>query len=385
APQFQQKVMESQVVEETVEVGCKVCKKVGHGGTYSSRGALESHVKSKKHLEMVKKLGDKVEGSILFDDSTSGAASSYAASSQTTESDSDASIADPSKESFRVRLGKATTEREIDAILQEKMEQSTRLTPLDCLFCRHVSPTIDETLVHMASSHSFFIPDIEFLVDVEGLLQYLGDKIAVANVCIFCNGKGRAMHSTEAVRAHMVSKSHCKIPYEDGDEDEIAEFYEFGQGEDDGWEDEAGDEGDDEGDEDNEEYSDDEGSQANGVVFTDHELILPSGVRIGHRAFRRYWKQHLRPVQIVPGSMMDPAMGMRLEGQYKQLGYKQPGTQLVGLGNAGQGVLTKLQRLEIKVQKREARRALAREQDYRARVGQKHNMLQHHYREQNPF
>ena len=63
----------------------------------------------------------------------------------------------------------------------------------------------------MAVAHSFFVPDLEFLVDMEGLLKYLGEKISVGNVCIFCNGKGRALHSLEAVRKHMVRALHSFV------------------------------------------------------------------------------------------------------------------------------------------------------------------------------
>lgn len=107
-------------------------------------------------------------------------------------------------QTIKVRLGQAQTEREVDEILNEKMESATRLTCLDCLFCPCVSVDNMANLEHMAKSHSFFLPDFEWLVDLEGLLQYLADKISVANVCIYCSGKGRAMHSLEAVRAHMV-------------------------------------------------------------------------------------------------------------------------------------------------------------------------------------
>lgn len=44
-----------------------------------------------------------------------------------------------------------------------------------------------------------------------------------------------------------MSKGHCKIPFEDGDEDETAEFYEYGgSDEDDDWEDDEDDNTDDE-------------------------------------------------------------------------------------------------------------------------------------------
>ena len=44
----------------------------------------------------------------------------------------------------------------------------------ECLFCSNVSSSLDTNVHHMTVSHSFFIPDLEFLVDLEGLITYLG-------------------------------------------------------------------------------------------------------------------------------------------------------------------------------------------------------------------
>ncbi len=75
--------------------------------------------------------------------------------------------------------------------------------------------------------HSFFIPDIEYLVDLEGFLRYIGEKVSVGNICLFCNGKGRSFHSLEAIRSHMVEKGHCKILYEEDTAEEYADYYDF--------------------------------------------------------------------------------------------------------------------------------------------------------------
>ena len=109
-------------------------------------------------------------------------------------------------------------------------------------------------------------------------------------------------------------------------------------------------------------------------------MILPSGKRIRHRAFRRYWSQNLRPIRIIPGSRADPNMQSRIQARYHSLGQ-----QVVHQRNSPTALMTREERLQVKVEKREARRRLVRQQDHTARVGQKHNMLQHHYREQNPF
>ena len=44
----------------------------------------------------------------------------------------------------------------------------------------------------MTSDHSFFLPDADFIVDLEGLLTYLGAKVGQGHMCLWCNRKGKA-------------------------------------------------------------------------------------------------------------------------------------------------------------------------------------------------
>lgn len=46
----------------------------------------------------------------------------------------------------------------------------------DCLFCSHHSKSLMKNVAHMTKVHSFFIPDVEFLVDLKGLIRYLGES-----------------------------------------------------------------------------------------------------------------------------------------------------------------------------------------------------------------
>jgi len=46
-------------------------------------------------------------------------------------------------------------------------------------------------------------------------------------MCLYCNDKRQPFNSLEAVRKHMEAKSHCKVHYGDGDEDEEAELEDF--------------------------------------------------------------------------------------------------------------------------------------------------------------
>ncbi len=44
----------------------------------------------------------------------------------------------------------------------------------ECLFCDKSSSDIEHNVQHMTKCHSFFIPNIEYMVDLQGFLSYLG-------------------------------------------------------------------------------------------------------------------------------------------------------------------------------------------------------------------
>lgn len=80
----------------------------------------------------------------------------------------------------------------------------------------------------MTSAHSFFIPDRELLVDLNGLLAYLGEKVLVGNICLYCPGGAKEFGDVASVRKHMVDKGHCKIAFEtDEDRAELADYFIF--------------------------------------------------------------------------------------------------------------------------------------------------------------
>jgi len=81
----------------------------------------------------------------------------------------------------------------------------------------------------MLKHHGFFVPFAEYLHDVEGLLTYLGAKVGMGKVCLYCNGRGRAFYpDKESVQKHMIAKGHCKIRFEeDENDDEFIDYYLF--------------------------------------------------------------------------------------------------------------------------------------------------------------
>ncbi len=250
-----------------------------------------------------------------------------------------------------LRADEDATEEEINQTIDEKIAAArARLSPNQCLFCTTPAfASLEENLEHMSVAHSFFVPDAEFLVDLVGLITYLGEKTAVGNTCIYCNADFRTL---DAVRKHMHDKGHCKIAY-DSDEErlEISDYYDFSasypdaeerrarkaaraarkaqkeaerqkkaeEEQNEGWEDvdvdedgevdeivdEEGSASDHESDED--ELPDDQVTYGD----TSYELVLPSGARIGHRSMRRYYAQSF-PGAPRGGKPEDPNSGAAL-------------------------------------------------------------------------
>ncbi|XP_044075867.1 zinc finger protein 622 [Siniperca chuatsi] len=180
----------------------------------------------------------------------------------------------------------------------------------DCLFCSHHSKSLMKNVAHMTKVHGFFIPDVEFLVNLKGLICYLGEKVGAGNVCLWCNEKGRSFYSAEAVQSHMTDKSHCKL-FTDGDAAlEFADFYDFRSSYPDRKEG-----GDAEMDE--EELPDDKNLEYDDETL---ELTLPSGAKIGHRSLMRYYKQRFGAPRAVALTHNKNAVG-RVLRQYKALGW----------------------------------------------------------------
>ncbi|KAJ7647464.1 C2H2 type zinc-finger-domain-containing protein [Roridomyces roridus] len=313
---FNQKVMdrrmETAVMSSAKGSFCEPCNK-----TYTTENAYRSHINSKKHKENEAKA--RIAPSPVVPDEVPSAPVEALEAVQEVP---------PPKVVSLVVDGDAS-DSEIDQTIDEKIAAArARLSPLSCLFCPHTSALFEDNLTHMSTIHSFFIPDAEYLVDLQGLISYLGEKIAVGNLCIYCNGKGREFRTLEATRKHMLDKSHCKIAYDSEDDRlEISDFYDFtssypeetrkkknnSEDETEDWEDEEedGESADEVVDEDDEDDSD-ELPPENEISYGDSnlELILPSGTRIGHRNLRRYYPQTFPGARR--GKQEDPDSGAAL-------------------------------------------------------------------------
>ncbi|KZT19899.1 hypothetical protein NEOLEDRAFT_1183000 [Neolentinus lepideus HHB14362 ss-1] len=304
---FNQKVVERKtetaVAASSKGSTCEVCKK-----TYTSENAYRSHLNSKKHKENELKAASTPKDVQEEEEE----ALEYTAEETSSKSEPELSVPSVTEDLDRHTVDESASDDAITQTIDAKIAAArSRLSPLHCLFCPTVSTSVSDNLTHMAVTHSFFIPDAEFLTDVEGLLTYLGEKVAVGNVCLYCNGKGREFRTLDAVRKHMVDKSHCKIAYEKEDDRlEVSDYYDFTssypdakkkkQG-DEEWEDVDGDEEDDlsadEVVDESEEESDLDELPNTQVTYGDShlELVLPSGARIGHRSLKRYYAQSFHP------------------------------------------------------------------------------------------
>ncbi|KAG0163388.1 hypothetical protein DFQ28_011754 [Apophysomyces sp. BC1034] len=290
ADQFQQKTQakeaaEAQEVQTKEEFNgyCDACRK-----SFGSQNAYTNHLQSKKHKEAAsrpRKQKDSVKQPVK-----------------------ETEIVEQNQNNVDMIITDETTEEELMAKIDEKIQAAERLEELDCLFCTHKADTFENNVEHMTATHSFFIPDIEYLVDLRGLIQYLGEKISVGNVCLYCNGKGRGYRTMEAVRAHMIDKGHCMIAYEDDDDAaELVDYYDFSSSY------PQLEEGED--------IDADLSGTLQTLQLADDEmsLILPSGAVVGHRHLKRYYDQKLKPEETRDSVLINKLIGQYSDAQFESL------------------------------------------------------------------
>ena len=163
---------------------------------------------------------------------------------------------------------------------EEPKEGARAIEPTECLFSGHVSKTMEKNLIYMMEKYSFFLPDPDYLVDLEGMMKYLGEKVGLGFMCLYCNLRSKNFMSLDAVRKHMVDKQHCKIQYGGKALAEFARFYDYSTSYPEGEADRMEHDG----------VEDDEEVEIEALDDTGYQLTLPSGAKIGHRSLLRYYK-----------------------------------------------------------------------------------------------
>lgn len=111
---------------------------------------------------------------------------------------------------------------EIYRRLRHALQYSLNQCPFDGLY--QSSPA--ENISHMAQVHDFFLPRPSRLVDGQGLLTYIGQKVSVGYICLTCD---KGFGGIEAVHEHMQVESHRNIPTETARfREEYGAFYDLG-------------------------------------------------------------------------------------------------------------------------------------------------------------
>ncbi|XP_075642097.1 cytoplasmic 60S subunit biogenesis factor REI1 homolog 1 [Castanea sativa] len=185
------------------------------------------------------------------------------------------------------------------------------LDPSSCFMCDLEHDTIESCMVHMHKQHGFFIPDVEYLKDPEGFLTYVGLKVKRDFMCLYCNDRCQPFNGLEAVRKHMVAKSHCKVHFGDGDDEEEAEledFYDYSSS----YVDEEGKQLVAAGDMDNNvEF----GSGGSELIITRRSDEGKSTKTLGSREYMRYYRQKPRP-----SPLNNMAITAALASRYRSMG-----------------------------------------------------------------
>ncbi|KAL4895025.1 C2H2 type zinc-finger-domain-containing protein [Aspergillus ambiguus] len=367
------------------EKTCVACQK-----TFYSENSYQNHVKSSRHrAREARMLRDGT------DDASSVMSSTF-------------SLGEPiNKPREQTEVSKVTEQMKNATIGEEdedaEVPDADGFSASRCLFCSEKAASLQDNTEHMFKSHGMFIPERDYLVDLEGLIHYLWRKINENSECLYCHS---IRNNPAGVRTHMRDKGHCMIAFESEDEQiEIGQYYDFrstysDHGDDDAMStaSETAEDGgvkvdgeDDEGWEtetsassvDDEELDDTKGGSS--VYRTEYELHLPSGRSVGHRSLARYYRQNLHnyPTAEERVARQLAIENGEIEEEEKKPRGRNQNRAVVSRANGGFGMVgaTDSQKREaLTTERKERTRAIRQEQRYTARVNRASNN-QKHYRD----
>jgi pre-60S factor REI1 len=245
---FTEKVLQAQAsstaaaTKAAFEKTCIACAR-----TYFSENAYQNHLGSQKHKANIANAGDRNEDAETDSVMSSTFSLGEPTSSKPEEIDSEAEeefseVVEALKKANLKEIPNATrrpsrphhsTDAEDDKDSEATASSVTARdndTPMEisvkrCLFCNFESPSIELNAAHMERIHGMFIPERAYLVNLEGLIGALFEKIHHFHECLYC---GKLKPTIFGLQTHMRDKGHCKIPFDTEDEQlEIGEFYDF--------------------------------------------------------------------------------------------------------------------------------------------------------------
>ena len=293
---------------------CKACSR-----TFATEGQCESHLQSKKHAARVREiLEERVRAPAsagaerAAEPAATAAAEPTASLAVTPTAAADGAPPPPSED-------------------EEEEEEELVVTSSHCVFCFEEAADVEANLRHMRVVHSFFVPDVESLVDPDGLITYLLAKV-VGGACVWCEGPKR-YESSLATQQHMEDKNHCRIHYdEERHFEEYAQFYSYDYSED-----EEGGEG--------------EGTLA--VARTAPEISVSGDLDLGdgrvahHRDVMRYLNQTFAPVdERTSAQIARVASEYRAAGASTRMRPAEAAALRAGVGTRGN-------RVDVRAQKRD--------------------------------
>lgn len=371
------------------EKTCVACQK-----TFYSENSYQNHVKSSKHKLREVHLKQK-DG--LADDTSSVLSSTFSLGDPVNRSVAGESESTVSHLTDHMRNTAIDDE---DGDGDDDMEEDgdgEEYSTSRCLFCRETSPDVRSNVAHMFKNHGMFIPEKEYLVDLEGLIRYLHAKITENNECLYCHA---IKSSSSGIRTHMVDKGHCMIAFETEEEQiEIGQYYDFrstySDDEDDEMVDHTGggvpvtssDADEDGWETDDSSVASDDSAKSKSyrgsrpALQMEYELHLPSGRSVGHRSLAKYYRQNLHSY---PTAEERAARQLAIEnGTVEENDLKASRNKhraIISRANGGLGLssATDHQKQEaLAGERRERTRAQRSERKYMAKVNRQANSQKH--------
>ncbi|KAI1275540.1 C2H2 type zinc-finger-domain-containing protein [Xylaria sp. FL0933] len=224
---------------------CEVCQR-----TYYSENSYRNHVSSQKHKAKeaaLSRRGGTIDDASSIMSSTFSLGDPIPAPSEEVDSDAEVEFNEVveglQKTSLKERpspvkrpsnpVPSVSTQDQAEHAVSEQPSEATSTTestPLvvtlkSCLFCNYESPTVPLNVLHMERIHGMFIPEKQYLVDLDGLITSLQQRIQEYHECLYC---GKIKNTVSAVQTHMRDKGHCMIPFTTEEEQlMIGDFYDF--------------------------------------------------------------------------------------------------------------------------------------------------------------
>ncbi|KAK4797457.1 hypothetical protein SAY86_029783 [Trapa natans] len=303
----------SKSCETPMLYSCAICNK-----GYRSNKALDQHLNSRNHVARVaQRIGDQEERTTVRPLSQRAVnrpilhkqLDNLDSEDEWEEVGSDEELIGEATKSLNGLNIDEDGDMEEDA--SEEDDDMFELNPSCCFMCDLQHDSIEQCMIHMHKHHGFFIPDVEYLKDPTGLLTYLGLKVKRDYMCLYCNERCHPFSSLEAVRKHMDAKSHCKVHYGGGGEDEegeLEEFYDYSSS----FVDENGKQLVAVGDLDN---NIELGTAGSELIISRRTDVGVSTRALGSREYTRYYRQKPRP-----SSANNAALAIALASSYRNMG-----------------------------------------------------------------